>query len=438
MRIFNVFGFFGILCISYDQSCTISNVFIDAFALSINLINNVNTWKCKKLEQSSPLMRLKNHLFCDYDNTVHPNYPKTTNVTMHLMPKLINFQGEGKLSLHSWMSLAWMDSQLTWTPSDYDGITFIHMKSWRIWMPSLYVNDSFFDCFSGEMSSDQYKLPVTECLLFNSGSVSCVPAVKFISKCNPDYTYWPYDKHQCRVTFLLWMHTGEEVDLLIDGNGISMSDYTNDTKWDFKFTSSMREATKFKCCPNDTFPRINYNFLLTRHHGKHYLTVIVPAIALMLLTLIVLCLDLKSVERMMVASANFICHLLCIFFLFWILPFNRVNPPNILLFYRESLALATFVMILTAMLRKLENMSTQTPNWILFTTTFVLSNKVGRFLILKNNKIADKDVETEGSSESEISLKESSWKYFATIIDWLFFFCLIFIYIIILIILLPY
>ena len=49
----------------------------------------------------------------------------------------------------------------------------------------------------------------------------------------------------------------------------------------------------------------------------------------MLLTLIVLCLDLKSVERMTVASANFICHLLCIFFLFWILPFNRVNPPNI-------------------------------------------------------------------------------------------------------------
>jgi len=98
-------------------------------------------------------------------------------------------------------------------------------------------------------------------------------------------------------------------------------------------------------------------------------------------------------------------------------------------------------MILTAMLRKLEDMSTQTPNWILFTTTFVLSNKVGRFLILKNNKIADKNVETEGSSdvtESEISLKESSWKYFAIIIDWLSFFCLIFIYIIILIILLPY
>ncbi|XP_018351240.1 PREDICTED: neuronal acetylcholine receptor subunit alpha-5-like [Trachymyrmex septentrionalis] len=425
MRIFNVFGFLGIFCISYEQSY--------AFAFSIDLINKMNTWKCKKLEQSSPLMRLKNHLFCDYDNTVHPNYPKTTNVTMHLMPKLINFQEEGKLSLHSWMSLAWTDSQLTWIPSDYDGITFIHVKSWRIWMPSLYVNDS------GEMSNDQYKQPITECLLFNSGSVSCVPAVKFISKCNVDYTYWPYDKHQCSVTFLLWMHPGEEVNLLIAGNGISMSDYTNDTKWDFKFTSA--EATKFKCCPNDTFPRLNYNFLLIRHHGKHHLTIILPAIALILFTLIVLCLDLKSVERMTVASVNFICHLLSIYFLFWILPFNHVNPPNILLFYHESLALATFAMILTAMLRKLEDMSTQTPSWILFITTLVLSNKVGRFLILKNDKSKiDRDVETEESSdvtESEISLKELSWKYFATIIDWISFFCVIFTYIIILIILMP-
>lgn len=46
--------------------------------------------KCNTLEDSSPLLRLKNHLFCDYDSTIHPNYPKTTNVTMNLIPKLIN------------------------------------------------------------------------------------------------------------------------------------------------------------------------------------------------------------------------------------------------------------------------------------------------------------------------------------------------------------
>lgn len=68
--------------------------------------------------------------------------------------------------------------------------------------------------------SDQYQLPDTECLLYSSGSVTCVPAVKFVAKCNPDYTYWPYDKQQCRVTFISWMHKGEEVNLLPDRKGV--------------------------------------------------------------------------------------------------------------------------------------------------------------------------------------------------------------------------
>lgn len=113
-----------------------------------------------------------------------------------------------------------------------------------------------------------------------------------------------------------------------------------------------------------------------------------------------------------------------------------------MIFYRESLALATFAIILTALLRKLEDMNTELPNWLSFTTTFVLNNKAGRFLILKEDesKMTSRDNVTEENSDipkSEINMKESSWKYFAAIIDWLSFFCVILTYIIILIILVP-
>lgn len=112
-----------------------------------------------------------------------------------------------------------------------------------------------------------------------------------------------------------------------------------------------------------------------------------------------------------------------------------------MLFYRESLALATFAIILTALLRKLEDMNTEMPNWISFTTTFVLSNKAGRFLIFKDDESKiDRDIVTEESSDvlkSEVSIKESSWKYFAAIIDWLSFFCVVLTYVIILIILIT-
>ncbi|TGZ54212.1 Neuronal acetylcholine receptor subunit alpha-5, partial [Temnothorax longispinosus] len=247
MRILNVFGFFGILCINFEQFNAFSNMDIRSWVNGFDgyKVSDLDIVKrnCKNLETLSPLLRLKKHLFCDYDDTVHPNYPKTTNVTLALMPKQMNFKTDNaKLLLHSWMSLTWTDPRLTWTPSDYDDITFIHVKSWEIWTPDLCLNNSqkvtesnknllyhvillnlLLVCsifFSADMSSDQYGLPTTECLLFNSGSVSCVPVVKFISKCDPDYTYWPYDKHQCRVTFISWRHKGEEVDLLMSGIGV--------------------------------------------------------------------------------------------------------------------------------------------------------------------------------------------------------------------------
>lgn len=48
-----------------------------------------------------------------------------------------------------------------------------------------------------------------------------------------------------------------------------------------------------------------------------------------LLTLTVLWLDSGSIERMAMASMNFICHLLCIFDLHWQLPHNGENVPHI-------------------------------------------------------------------------------------------------------------
>lgn len=70
------------------------------------------------------------------------------------------------------------------------------------------------------MSNDQFKMPDTECLLFNTGAVSCVPVIKYISKCHVDYTYWPHDQQKCRIAFGSWTYTGEEIDFYLDGNGV--------------------------------------------------------------------------------------------------------------------------------------------------------------------------------------------------------------------------
>jgi len=109
------------------------------------------------------------------------------------------------------------------------------------------------------------------------------------------------------------------------------------------------------------------------------------------------------------------------------------------LFYRDSLALATFALILTALLRKLQNMSIEMPSWISSMTMFILSNRAGRFLVLNDeeSKIDGGIVIEDNSDLPKSGVKESSWRHFAAIIEWLSLFCVIFTYIIILIILVP-
>lgn len=115
-----------------------------------------------------------------------------------------------------------------------------------------------------------------------------------------------------------------------------------------------------------------------------------------------------------------------------------------MLYYRDSLALSVFALILTALLRKMQEMNIEVPYWISTTTSFVLSNRAGRFLILTENdsKLSSNQgilgEETENNSEvSKSRAKESAWRHFAAIIEWLSFFIVIFTYVVILITLVP-
>ncbi|CAL7939608.1 unnamed protein product [Xylocopa violacea] len=424
MRILTAFGFLLLLW----QAGSDAYLNFDSPGLLFN---------CKMLDNAPPMLMLKRHLFCEYDRTIRPtlNHKTVNNVTMKLYPKILEFDDyNSRMTLHSWMTLIWEDAHLTWNPSNFDGINLIHVKSDEIWVPDITVYNS------GDMAFDQVGIPPTTCLIFSSGWVSCVPSLRHVVKCETDFSSWPYDKHRCRIKFGSWSHAGEEVDFHIDKKGIQMEGFTNSTEWDVKVVNVYREVQKYNCCVDDTYPMIIYEFAISRHYGIMHTTYITPAIAMMLLTLTVLWLDSRSTERIAIASVNLICHELCIFDLHWQLPHNGTNPPNILLYYRDSLALAVFALVLTALLRKLQETSIEVPYWISTTTSFVLSNRAGRFLVLTNDSSKSSaggilGNETDDNSDlptAVASSKDSPWRQFAAIIEWLSFFVVILTYVIIL------
>jgi len=81
------------------------------------------------------------------------------------------------------------------------------------------------------------------------------------------------------------------------------------------------------------------------------------------------------------------------------------------------------------------------PNWISSATAFVLSNRAGRFLILREEESRTVDEDSTNKNldvpESGMTMKKWSWKYFVVIVDWLSLFCVIFAYVIMLIVFVP-
>ncbi|KAI4493718.1 PREDICTED: neuronal acetylcholine receptor subunit alpha-2-like [Polistes canadensis] len=427
MRIPWLFGFFIISLLEWTNAIKLPSII---------------TPGCKPIENTSMMMKLKRHLFCEYDSTVRPttNQQEVTNVTLELVPRFLEFNDwSSAMTLHSWMALNWKDEHLTWNPSNFDGITSLHISSDEIWVPDLSVYNS------GDMSLEQNGVPSTKCLLINTGSVMCIPALSYVTKCITDFTFWPYDKHVCRIRFGSWSHTGEEINFHFDKKGYEMDGYVNNTEWSLKISSATKTVKKFDCCPNDTFPVLIYTFLVERQSGLVHVTVVTPAITMVVLTLTVLWLDSRSTERIAMAAINFICHFLCLFDLHWQVPHNGENVPHILLFYRDSLALAAFALILTALLRKLQNMNMETPSWVSSTITFVLNNRAGRFLILTDDEsktsttgiLANETEENSDLTKVSDGKKESSWRQFAAIVEWLSFIAVVLTYLISFTILVP-
>lgn len=113
----------------------------------------------------------------------------------------------------------------------------------------------------------------------------------------------------------------------------------------------------------------------------------------------------------------------------------------LVVFYEKSLALAAFSLMLTSILRYLQELHVDAPTWISSVTESVLKSKVGQvFLItILDSKVSARIEMNEDDNTSLVSLdrKQYTWRYTSVLIGWSAFLCISLVYIIMLIIFIP-
>ncbi|KAG7200301.1 hypothetical protein KM043_017766 [Ampulex compressa] len=317
-------------------------------------------YHCKDIESNSTVMQLKNYLFCTYDQDVRPteNHRNITTVRFGLIPTHIDvFDQEAIIQIHGWTQYVWRDKHLTWDPAQYDGIQLLHLMNYEMWTPDIMVH-------SGGNLSPTTDMPYTHCWLDSTGLVVCHPSTVYSTTCVGERTWWPYDALNCTVHFGSWSHADNEISFTFIypwNSNITMRKYVQNHEWDVVrfYVEQHTVLSKFGVNFNTTL--LSYNIVLKRRASMLHTAYVIPAIVLMVMTLLTLWLEPKSTERMLIANLNLVCHLICIEDIHWRVRYNGANIPKLFVFYEFSLMLALLSLMLTSILRHLQEMTTKAP-----------------------------------------------------------------------------
>ncbi|XP_044580817.1 neuronal acetylcholine receptor subunit alpha-9-like [Cotesia glomerata] len=388
---------------------------------------------CKDIESKSVDLRLRRHLFCDYDPTLRPQISahSVLNIDVNLIPKFIEFDDvTSSINFHSWLMLTWDDVHLNWNPDEFDGITLHHVKSTDIWVPDFTVFNS------GDLGLDQSSMPLTDCILSQNGTIQCVVSRVFTSHCPADFSDWPYDNHNCTLHFGSWLYFTDELNYYFTKDSIVMDEFVRNNEWEVKLGNISKSLELYG---SNVDSMIFLNIEIQRNSSRGILIYITPAIILTILTLTALYLDVCSIERTILMSTNFISHLFCIFDLHWYIPTNNaIGSPKIVIFYEASLIITAFTFILTILLRKIYTVTIPAPQLIFCTVEFIYNCPIVKYLKAKTpDKSEENNLNDTDNQNEQMKNKNTLWMECVNLIEWLALVSVIITYGILFIVLTP-
>ncbi|OAD56018.1 Neuronal acetylcholine receptor subunit alpha-6, partial [Eufriesea mexicana] len=330
---------------------------------------------CKDIPRNTSMLQLYNYLFCNY-NSYERSIDKNKNTTA------IDF---GLNVYH--FQVIWKDSHFVWKPQDFGNIRSIRVTSNMIWTPDIVIH-------SATPWNVDMEIPTTQCIIQYDGTVIYVAPIIYLTFCDFDHTWWPYDMMNCSIHIASWSHSNKEVTLRsknfkLEPELLLDAPYKN-LEWETVEISQSKHEVDFKFGLGFTTDLLAYNILIKRKSSMY------------------------SIIYMTFA---------------------------IVVFYEKSLVLAAFSLILTSTLRYLEELNNEAPMWVSSTIVSILESRVGQVFLVSilDPKVSARIEMNVDDNTNLMSLdkKEFTWRYTSILIGWLAFLSVLFVYIIILIVSLP-
>ncbi|XP_055013416.1 cholinergic receptor, nicotinic, alpha 11 [Boleophthalmus pectinirostris] len=241
-------------------------------------------------EQGPHQRSLLKNLLKDYNRMERPvgndSHPLTVVFSLSLIQIMDVDEKNQVLTSNMWLRMSWYDHYLQWNQTEHPGVKNLRFSHDQIWTPDILLYNSADDDFDSTFK--------TNILVNSSGYAEYLPPGIFMSTCNVDVRWFPFDIQKCELKFGSWTYDGWLLDLQM--NDADISGYMPNGEWDLIGVPGSRNELFYDCC-KEPYPDVTFVITIRRRTLYYALNLLIPCVLLSSMTLLIFVLPADSGEK---------------------------------------------------------------------------------------------------------------------------------------------
>ncbi|XP_060937511.1 neuronal acetylcholine receptor subunit alpha-7-like [Limanda limanda] len=303
---------------------------------------------------------LLRELLRDYNPMERPVANDSQTLTVHFSFTLMQVMDVDEknqiLTTNAWLQMQWYDHYLQWNQSEYPGVKNLRFTSDQIWTPDILLYNSAHDKFDATFK--------TNVLVNSSGFCEYLPPGIFVSTCNVDVRWFPFDIQRCELKFGSWTFDGWLLDIQM--KEADVSGYQRNGEWDLVEVPGGRHEVFYDCCA-EPYPDITFVVTLRRRTLFYALNLLLPCVLLSSMTLVSFLLPANSGEKISLGITVLLSLTVFMLMVAEIMPATSDSVPLIGQYFASTMVIVGMSVVATVMVLSFHHHSPnsgQMPRWV--------------------------------------------------------------------------
>uniref|UniRef100_A0A8C6PPA2 Cholinergic receptor, nicotinic, alpha polypeptide 7 n=1 Tax=Nothobranchius furzeri TaxID=105023 RepID=A0A8C6PPA2_NOTFU len=260
------------------------------------------------------------------------------------------------LTTNAWLQMQWYDHYLQWNQSEYPGVKNLRFTPDQVWTPDILLYNSAHDKFDATFK--------TNVLVNSSGFCEYLPPGIFVSTCNVDVRWFPFDIQRCELKFGSWTFDGWLLDIQM--KEADVTGYMPNGEWDLLEVPGDRHEVFYDCCA-EPYPDVTFVVTLRRRTLFYALNLLIPCVLLSSMTLLVFLLPANSGEKISLGITVLLSLTVFMLMVAEIMPATSDSVPLIGQYFASTMVIVGMSVVATVIVLQFHHHSLnngQMPHWV--------------------------------------------------------------------------